>query len=107
MAARAPRESQIDQGKSASAKRQADRDAANEIAQSQAVAFGGDFSLLDKEVGANRSPDRVLDALLQRDQISATEPIVVVTAQESLAVDFGAPQRRLEVERHLAARASG
>src|SRR5258708_2990967 len=107
MAVGAPREGQIDQWKSASSKRQADGHAAHEIAESKALAFGRDLPLLEEEVGANRSPDRVLDALLQRDQVGATEPVVVVRAQETLAVDVGPPQRRLEVERHLAAGASG
>ncbi len=66
-----------------------------------------DFSLLDEKVGANRPPDRMLHALLQRDEIGAAESIVVVAAQQALAVEVGAAHRRLEIKRHLAAGASG
>ena len=107
MTAAAPRERQVHQREPACAQRQTNGDAVAELARSQTDAFRGDLPLLEQQIGPDRSPDRVLNALLQREEIRPAELVVVVRAEEALAIDVGAAQRRLKVKRHLAAGETG
>ena len=65
------------------------------------------FALFGLDEDANRAPERVFDARLQRQQVRPAEAVVLIARQQPFAVDVGAAERRLEVERHLVAAARG
>src|ERR1700716_4251432 len=97
-----PREGEIDQRKAARTKRQPDRIAVNEVAETERSALLRDLALLGEHVHTDRSPNGMLNALLQRDEVRPAKSIVGVAAQQPLAVDVGSAERRLKVKRHAA-----
>src|ERR1700749_2578191 len=107
MAAAAPRKRQVDERKSASADGQSDGEALGEIARVEAIGALCHLPLLEEDIRADRSPERMLDALLKSNQVRSAEPVVVVGRQQPLAVEIGSAERRLKIERHDIAVARG
>src|SRR5579885_2438924 len=63
-------------------------------------------SLISHELQPKRSPDGMLETLLQQQNIRSTKAIILITPQSQLAVDVLPTKRRLEIERHNAVRRS-
>src|SRR6516165_9228373 len=98
MPAASPGKRQVDEREAARPHSETDGEAVGEIAGVEAVGALSDFALLEQQVGADGAPQRVLDALLQRDQIRPAEPVVVIRCQQTLSVEVGSAQRRLKIE---------
>src|SRR5262249_9755765 len=105
--AAACRERQDDHRKPAGTKGQAGSDAVAEISGITDILLTLErhLALLGRQPDADGpGPQRMLDALLEQEQMRTTEAVVVVAREQPLAVDVGAAERPLEVERDDAVR---
>src|SRR3954451_19413064 len=81
VASAAPGERQVDQRKPTCPHGETDGDALGVIAGAEAIASLRDLTLFEQEVRADRPPHRVLDALLEGDQVRSSKEVIVVGGQ--------------------------
>src|SRR5690349_8555067 len=98
-----------DRRKASGPERQTERVAVQQVVEIQPVLLARDLALIGGEPDAHRRlEDRVLEALLDDDQVRTAEAIVVVAWQNAAAVDIRSADRLLQVERHdVSARDAG
>src|SRR5262245_45845925 len=98
-----------DRREPAGPERQTERIAANHVVEAEALLLERHLTLFGGQPDADRClEDRMLEALLQHEQMRAAEAVVLVAGQDAVAVDVGTADRLLKVERdHIPGRDAG
>src|ERR1700687_4669932 len=95
-----PRKEDRENGKPSRTKREPRGEAVSEMAGYQ-IMRNGNPSLVGHENKPHwQFAKRMLEGLVQQDQIGSAEPVIRVTGQKLLPVDVAPAQRGLEIERH-------
>ena len=72
-----------------------------EIAEANIPARQSDAAFVGHELDAKRSPNGVLETLLQKQEVGGAKAIILVTPERHCAVDVSSSERLLIVERHM------
>ena len=97
-----PGEHERNHGEATGTKRQPPSERVFQIVETQIATRQRYSSLVRYELHAEWPPDRVLEALLQQQQIGRTKPTILIAGQRHRAVNVGSAERLLKIERHPA-----
>src|SRR3954468_1776520 len=98
-----PGKHHLNHWEAAGAQRQSRGETVAEVTESKVAARHSHSALICHELQSERSPDGVLEALLQQQEIRRAKPVVLIAAERQIAVDALPAQGLLKIERHRAA----